>query len=329
MMKVIAFKCRPDEKVYFEAYEKEFNMEVTRVKKYLDLDTVSLTKGFQGVSVTGSCNVKAEVIDKLKENGVKFIASRSIGYDNIDVSHAVKLGIKVSNAEYSPYSVANYTVMMLLMLVRKSCYIVARTYSMDYSISDMQGREMQNLTIGVIGTGRIGQAVIKNLSGFGCRIIGYDPYPNEEIKRYMEYVELSRLYKESDVITLHVPYFQSNYHMINKESIEKMKDGVIILNAARGELIDTSDLIDGLESGKIGGAGIDCFENESGIIHKDHLCNIIKNRELAILKSFPNVIVTPHVAFFTDQAAEDMVRCSLNSLYIFNNNMENKYEIKR
>ena len=116
--------------------------------------------------------------------------------------------------------------------------------------------------------------------------------------------------------------------MINRETIEKMKDGVIILNAARGELIDTSDLIDGLESGKIGGAGIDCFENESGIIHKDHLCNIIKNRELAILKSFPNVIVTPHVAFFTDQAAEDMVRCVLNSLYLFNNNMENRYEIK-
>jgi D-lactate dehydrogenase len=234
----------------------------------------------------------------------------------------------VSNAEYSPYSVSNYTVMMLLMLVRKSCYIVARTHSMNYSISDMQGREMQNLTIGVIGTGRIGQAVIRNLSGFGCRIIGYDPYPNEEMKKYMEYVDISGLYKESDVISLHVPYFQSNYHMINKETIEKMKDGVIILNAARGELIDTSDLIDGLESGKIGGAGIDCFENESGIIHKDHLCNIIKNRELAILKSFPNVIVTPHVAFFTDQAAQDMVRCSLNSLYLFNNNMENRHEIK-
>lgn len=328
MMKVIAFKCRPDEKVYFESYGKEFNMIVTRISEYLDLDTVSLTKGYEGISVTGSCSVKADVIDKLKENGVKFIASRSIGYDNIDVSYAKKLGIKVSNAEYSPYSVANYTVMMLLMLVRKSCYIVARTHSMDYSISDMQGREMQNLTVGVMGTGRIGKAVIKNLSGFGCRIIGYDPHPNEEIKKYMEYVELPKLYKESDVISLHVPYYGSNYHMINKETIENMKDGVIILNAARGELIDTSDLIDGLESGKIGGAGIDCFENESGIIHKDHLCNIIKNRELAILKSFPNVIVTPHVAFFTDQAAEDMVRCALNSLYLFNNNQENRYEIK-
>ena len=203
MMKVIAFKCRPDEKIYFDVYGKEFNMEVTRIREYLDLDTASLTNGYEGISVTGSCNVKADVIDKLKENGVKFIASRSIGYDNIDISYAKSLGIKVSNAEYSPFSVANYTVMMLLMLVRKSCYIVARTHSMDYSISDMQGREMQNLTVGILGTGRIGKAVIKNLSGFGCRIIGYDPYPNEDIKKYMEYVELSELYKESDVISLH------------------------------------------------------------------------------------------------------------------------------
>ncbi|MHC1747654.1 MAG: D-isomer specific 2-hydroxyacid dehydrogenase family protein [Cellulosilyticaceae bacterium] len=327
-MKIIAFGCRSDERDAFEKYANEFNLSITYESRLLNFDTVDLTKGYDGVSVIGLCNVCQGVLEKLKENGIQWVASRSMGYNNIDVTAAKNLSIKISSAIYSPYCVSDYTLMLMLMTVRKVSHIIARTHSMDYSLSAVQGKEMHNLTIGVIGTGKIGYAVIKALSGFGCKILAYDPKPSDAATAYATYVELDTLYRQSDLITLHTPLFASNRYMINKNTLDIMKDGVILINTARGELINTADLINALESGKVGGAGIDCFENEMGIVHKDHNYAIIKNRELAILKSYPNVTVTPHVAFFTDQAVEDMVLCSLKSLHLFYNNLENPYEIK-
>lgn len=182
-----------------------------------------------------------------------------------------------------------------------------------------RGMEMQNLTVGVIGTGRIGKAVIHNLSGFGCRIIAHDPYPSEEMKQMgVEYVSLESLYAQSDVITLHTFLNDSTYHMINTEAIQQMKPGVVIINCARGALIDTRALIDGIESGRVGSVGVDCFEGEDNVIRVDHNYNSrVTNHDYIILKSFQNTIVTPHVAFFTDQAVFDMVQCSLESLHQF------------
>lgn len=326
-MRIIAFGCRGDEKEAFEKYANEFNLSITYESRLLNFDTVELTKGYDGVSIIGLCNVCEGVLEKLKENNINFVASRSLGYNNIDVEAAKRLGIRISNASYSPYCVSDYTLMLMLMTVRKASHIIARTHSMDYSLSAVQGREMHNLTVGVIGTGKIGTAVIKSLSGFGCTILAYDPKENDRVKAYAKYVSLDTLYHQSDIITLHTPLFASNRYMINEDTLSIMKDGVILINTARGELINTGALINALESGKVGGAGIDCFENEIGIVHKDHNYAIIKNRELAILKSYPNVTVTPHVAFFTDQAVLDMVLCSLKSLHLFYNNLENPYEI--
>lgn len=328
-MKIIAYGCRTDEMESFARYAEKFDMSITYEKNMLSKDNVHLAKGCDGVSILGLCDASKQVLEQLNADNVNFVASRSTGYNNIDVQTAKDLGMKISNASYSPNCVADYTVMLILMTVRKVSHILARTHSMNYSLADLQGKEMHNLTIGVIGTGKIGQTVIKNLSGFGCKILGYDPYPNEEIKKYMEYTTLEDLYQKSDVITLHTPLLESNRYMINKETLHQMKQGVIIVNTARGELINTADLINALESGKVGGAGIDCFENEVGIVHKDHNYGIIKNRELAILKSYPNVTVTPHVAFYTDQAVDDMVRSSLQSLHAFYHNLENPYEIKK
>lgn len=179
--------------------------------------------------------------------------------------------------------------------------------------------EMQNLTVGVIGTVRIGKAVIQNLSGFGCHIVAHDPYPSEEMKKMgVEYVSLDSLYAQSDIVTLHTFLNDETFHMINAESIRKMKPGVVIINCARGALIDTRALIEGIESGRIGSVGVDCFEGEDDVIRVDHSYNShVTNHDYIILKSFQNTIVTPHVAFFTDQAVFDMVQCSLESLHQF------------
>ena len=228
----------------------------------------------------------------------------------------------MSHAGYSPYSVANYTVMLMLMCIRKAVYIMFRSHTADNSLGaagSARGMEMQNLTVGVIGTGRIGKAVIHNLSGFGCRIIAHDPFPSEEMKQMgVEYVSLESLYAQSDVITLHTFLNDSTYHMINTEAIQQMKPGVVIINCARGALIDTRALIDGIESGRVGSVGVDCFEGEDDVIRVDHNYNSrVTNHDYIILKSFQNTIVTPHVAFFTDQAVFDMVQCSLESLHQF------------
>ena len=194
--------------------------------------------------------------------------------------------------------------MLMLMCIRKAGYIMFRSHTADYSLGASgaaRGMEMQNLTVGVIGTGRIGKAVIHNLSGFGCRIIAHDPYPSEEMKQMgVEYVSLESLYAQSDVITLHTFLNDSTYHMINTEAIQQMKPGVVIINCARGALIDTR------------------FEGEDNVIRVDHNYNSrVTNHDYIILKSFQNTIVTPHVAFFTDQAVFDMVQCSLESLHQF------------
>ena len=319
-MKVMAFNARPDERAFFDHFGQSLNMDLELQPGTLTVDNAGLTRGFDGISCT--CDLPAPVLEKLAENGVRYAALRTIGYDNVDLEAAKRLGIRVSHAGYSPYSVANYTVMLMLMCIRKAVYIMFRSHTADNSLGaagSARGMEMQNLTVGVIGTGRIGKAVIQNLSGFGCHIVAHDPYPSEEMKKMgVEYVSLDSLYAQSDIVTLHTFLNDETFHMINAESIRKMKPGVVIINCARGALIDTRALIEGIESGRIGSVGVDCFEGEDDVIRVDHSYNShVTNHDYIILKSFQNTIVTPHVAFFTDQAVFDMVQCSLESLHKF------------
>ncbi|WP_027626433.1 D-isomer specific 2-hydroxyacid dehydrogenase family protein [Clostridium lundense] len=316
-MKVIAYAYRPDETVAFERFSKELNLDVTYVKESLSLENAHLAEGIEAVAILGNCNAGKEVLEKLSKGGVKYLASRSAGYNNIDLEAAKELGIRVSNATYSPNSVADFATMLALMLNRRVIESIKRSQGQDYTLGGLMGNELRNQVIGVIGTGRIGQTVIKNFSGFGAKILAYDLYPNEEPKTYVEYVDLDTLLQKADIITLHAPLFESNYHLINKETISKMKQGVKIINTARGELIDTFALIDGLKNSKIGGAALDVIENELGIFHSDCRLKTINHDGLAILKSLPNVILTPHCAFYTDQAVSDMVECGLRSLHSF------------
>ena len=325
-MKILAYSHRKDETEFFEEFRKKHNVEIVLTEKEPNMESAELAKGFDCISIITTI-INSELVNKFHEFGVKFISTRTIGYDHIDLQEAKKLGVHVGNVTYSPSSVADYTIMMMLMATRKMKLIMDRSNTQDYSLIGVQGKELPNLTVGVIGTGRIGRTVIKHLSGFGCEILAQDIYEQEEVVKYGKYVDLEYLFKNSNIITLHMPATDDNYHMINKESLSKMKDGVFIINTARGSLINTDDFIESIENGKIGGAALDVIEHEAGLYYNDLKGEILSNKDLAILKSFPNVIVTPHTAFYTDQAVSDMVENSIKSCILFEENKENPWMV--
>jgi len=325
-MKILAYSHRNDETEFFKEFSEKYNVDVKLLKDEPCMENAHEAKGFDAISIITTL-IDEDLVKKFKEYGVKFISTRTIGYDHVDIKAASKEGITVGNATYSPNSVADYTVMLILMAIRKVKLIMVRSDGQDYSLKGVQGKELHNLKVGVIGTGRIGRTVIKQLSGFNCEIFAYDIYENEEVKKYAKYVPLQELMEHSDIITLHMPATEDNYHIINKENIEKMKEGTYIINTARGSLIDTDALIEGIVSKKLGGAALDVIEHEAGLYYNDLKDEILDNKHLAILKSLPNVIVTPHTAFYTNQAVSDMVENSIKSYVLFANNEENPFVV--
>lgn len=316
-MKIIGFEVRDDEKKYFKKYESQYQCEITCVSYALTQENLSIVKGYDGVSILGRCCITADVEDRLKELGVKCCVTRTVGYNHIDVNHAHEIDLKIANSNYPPTGVADYTVMLILMSLRHYKQAMWRANVNDYSLSGLQGRELHELTVGVIGTGKIGQCVIKNLSGFGCKILAYDMYQNDIVKKYAEYTDLDTIISACDVISIHTPLLESTYHLIDKEKITNMKDGVILVNCARGELMDIDSLIDGIEAKKIGALALDVIEGEDGIYHEDKRSDIISNQKMAYLRQFPNVIMTQHMAFYTDIAVESMVKCSVEAVHDF------------
>ncbi len=328
-MKVTVYNCRSfDEKELFEQYGKELGIELVLCPDAPDAENAALAKESECIDILTS-KMPEELLKVFADYGVKYITTRTIGYDHIDIKAAGRLGMTVANAPYGPCGVADYAVMLILMTIRKMKRIMERTNIQDYSLMGIQGRELKDLTVGVIGTGRIGKTVLKNLSGFGCGLLAYDLYESDEVKKSgIPYVSLEEMWKRADVITLHAPLTDENYHMINSGTIAKMKDGVMIVNTARGGLIDSEALIQGIETGKIGGAGLDVVENEFGLYYYDHKSDILNNRELAILRGFPNVTVSHHMAFYTDDCVKTVVRDSLLGCKCFAEGRENPWEVK-
>ncbi len=310
-MKIAAYNYRDfDEAFYFEKFGKKYGVEIIPIRETPTPGNAILAEGCEGVSVI-TTPITEDIIQIWKTAGVKHISTRTIGYDHVDVTAAEKYGMAVSNVTYSTGSVADYTVMLILMALRKMKSIIKRAEGMDYSLVGSIGKEIGDLTIGIVGTGKIGTHVMRNLSGFGCRLIAYDPYENEEAKKYGDYCSLEELFESSDVITFHTPATKSSFHMVNKESIETMKDGVILINTARGSIIDTPAFIDAVEQGKIGAAALDVIERELGIFYGDYKYQVIGHREMSILKDLPNVLMLPHMAFYTENAVSDMVEHSI------------------
>lgn len=316
-MKIFVYNLREhDEKAYFDHFCKSYDCEYAYTTEYPTLENVYLAEGCDALNIITS-RIDAPLLEAFQEIGIKYITTRTIGYDHIDVEKAESLGMKVANISYSPNSVANYAIMLMLMSCRNITHILERTKLQDYTLKGKIGKELSISTVGVIGTGKIGRTVIEHLQGFGCKILAYDKYPNAELAKIVEYVELDTLLGESDILTLHAPLTEETYHLIDEQSIAKMKDGVILINTARGGLIDTTALINGLDQHKIGYAALDVLEKEDGLYYFDRMNEPIGNHELAILNAYPNVIITPHTAFYTTQAVSDMVENSIKGIVAF------------
>ena len=313
-MKIAAFEVRPDEKASFARWAREYHAEIAEYSEVPSLANTDLVYGCEGVTILGQGKIDRELLTEYKKLGVKCISTRTIGSDHIDLNAAKELGFHVCNANYAPDGVADFTIMMILMCLRQYKQAFWRGYVNDFSLAGLQGRNLCAMTVGVMGTGRIGQQVIRDLRGFGCRILAYDVYQNAEVAEMAEYVDLDTLYRESDIITLHMPLLPTTHHVINHESIAKMKKGVILVNCARGGLTDTEALIDGIESMQIGALGMDTAEGEEGIIHCDRRSDIIANRNWFYLHQFRNVIMTQHMAFYTEQAVDSMVQCGIEGI---------------
>ena len=313
-MKICVYDILDYEEPILERLQSQIGEELVRVRAPLTESSLALAEGCCGLSILGYSRVDRPLLEAMVQMGIRHISTRTIGYDHIDTAAAKELGVHVYHAYYEPNNVADFTVMMMLIMLRKAKVSICRALVNDFSLDGLMGRELRNLTVGVIGTGKIGAAVIRNLSGFGCKILACAHHPDPSLSGLAEYVDLDRLYAQSDIVTLHVPLTQANYHMIDAGTLAKMKRGVILINTARGQLIDTESLIDALESGQVGGAGIDTLEEESGVMHIHVGTRIIDKRSLLYLKQFPNVLYTPHYAFFTQEATESMVRCGLQSI---------------
>lgn len=317
MKKLVAFSVRPDELEFIRSYgDTHTDMEIVTYGEPLTASNLNLVEGFDGVSILGA-PVGRDVLMGLHERGIKYVASRSIGFDNIDLEAAKDLGIAVSNVEYSPGSVAEYALMLMLMTLRKAKLIVRRADIQDFSLMGSHGRELRNLTVGIIGTGRIGLRLAQYLSGFGARVLGFDPYPNPQAGDLVEYVSFEQLLEASDVISLHTFSTPENYHMLDEAAFARMKQDVVIVNCSRGELIDSAALIAALESGKVGGAALDVIEGDEPIFHRDWRTRPVVNHHLQVLRSFPTVTVTPHIAFYTLDVVNEMVTCALDSMREF------------
>lgn len=314
-MKIMVYEARADERKELERQSRELSVELSISEEVPTVDNAALAAGCQGVSTLGQGRLDAQLLDAYKALGVKFLSTRTIGYDHIDLDHARAIGIRVCNASYAPNGVADFTVMMMLMCLRQYKQALWRGQVNDFSLAGLQGREMKDLTIGIIGTGRIGAQVIRNLSGFGCRILAYDLRRNPTVEPLVTYVDFDTLLTQSDVISLHMPLLESNRHIINRDSIARMKKGVVLINCSRGELADIEALIEGIETEKIGALGMDTAEGDEGIIHADHRVDILPNRNWFYLHQFRNVIMTQHMAFYTDAAVASMVQCGIRGLW--------------
>lgn len=327
-MKIFAYSLRPyDELGYLDALSRELGFEYKWTAEYPTLENARLAAGADGVCIITN-PMTAELLDRYHELGVRGIATRSIGYEHIDVAHARKLGIRVAHAAYPPEGVADYAIMLMLMALRKVKLVLRHAEAQDFTLEGKIGRSLSSCTVGVVGTGAIGACVVRQLRGFGCRVLACDPVEKDELAGLVSYVGLYELLAASDVVTLHAPGLPENRHMIGARELSLMRPGAILVNAARGSLVDTAALLDALESGHLGGAALDTIENESDLYYLDKGCDVLPNRDRAALMALPNVVVTPHMAFYTAEDVEGMVRSNVEALLAFAAGADTPYEVR-
>ena len=315
--RIAIFDTKPYDRFFFEEENKKYGFDITYFEAKLRPRTVNVTTGFDAVCAFVNDELDAEVMEQLHKNGVKLVAMRCAGYNNVNLQAACKFGIPVVRVpQYSPYAVAEYALALLMTLNRKVHRAYNRVREGNFSINGLMGFDLHGKTMGVIGTGKIGRTFIGLLHGFGMHVLAYDLYPNPESARELnfEYVPLETIFRESDIISLHCPLTPENHHMINDATIAMMKKGIVLINTSRGRLIDSAALVNGLKSGRIGGAGLDVYEEETDYFFEDRSDRAVLDDILARLMTFPNVIVSSHQAFFTAEAERNIAETTMKSI---------------
>ena len=317
--KIAFFGAKPYDIASFDKVNEKYNYDIGYYKGHLNPNNVVLTQDTDVVCIFVNDTADAAVIDAMVDNGVKLLALRCAGFNNVDLKAAKGKLPVVRVPAYSPYAVAEYSLALMLSLNRKIHRAYWRTRDGNFSLNGLMGFDMHGKTIGIIGTGKIARILIRLLKGFGMRILAYDLYPDMKFagEEGISYVSLDELYRESDIISLHCPLTDQTKYMIDKDSIDKMKEGVMIINTGRGQLINTNDLIEGLKEKKIAAAGLDVYEEEGEYFYEDKSDKIIDDDVLARLLSFNNVIVTSHQAFFTKEALHNIAETTLQNIEDF------------
>ncbi|MBE5925468.1 MAG: 2-hydroxyacid dehydrogenase [Lachnospiraceae bacterium] len=326
-MKIAFFGTKPYDKIWFESKSKDYEVDISFFEASLNIDTAPLAAGHEGVCAFVNDDVSEPVVDKLAELGVKMILMRCAGYNNVDIKAAERHNIPVMRVpSYSPQAVAEFAMALLLSVNRKTYKAYVRTRDFNMNINGLMGHDLYGKTAGVIGTGKIGQAMISILKGFGMKILAYDKYPNKDLD--VEYVELDRLFSESDIISLHCPLTHETKYIIDRKSLDIMKKGVYIINTSRGQLIRTEDLLEALLANKIGGVGLDVYEEEDGVFYEDNSNEIMQDEILARLVSLPNVLVTSHQGYFTEEAMKAIAITTLENVKMYEEGKELVNQVK-
>ena len=315
-MKIAFFDTKAYDRPSFEQYGEEYGVSFTFFETKLNETTAELTRGYDGVCAFVNDTVNGSVIDILAANGVKVLAMRCAGYNNVDLSHARGKLQVVRVPAYSPYAVAEHAMALLLTSVRRIHKAYNRTREFNFSLNGLTGFDLYGKTVGVIGTGKIGKVFINICRGFGMKVLAYDKFPSAELDNgdTVQYVPLEEIFLSSDIISLHCPLTEETYHMIDEAVIARCKKGVVILNTSRGALVDAEALLSGIKSRKIGAACLDVYEEESEVFFEDNSGHILEDDILARLISMPNVIVTSHQAFLTEDALDNIAQTTVRNI---------------
>ncbi len=315
-MKLAIYSTKPYERKYIESANKGKH-ELFFFEEALSLETVYKANGCDAISIFTNDDASAEVLEIIKKLNIRSIAVRAAGYDNVDLKKAAEFSFKVANVpDYSPYSIAEHAAMLILALNRKVVQADHKVKDYNFLLDELIGFDLNGRTIGIIGVGKIGGILAKIMNGFGCKVLGFDIKENKDYteKYNLQYVSLDEMYQKADIISLHAPLNEHTKYMINKESINKMKDRVMIVNTGRGGLINTIDAIDALKSGKIGYLGLDVYEKEKGLFFYNHSADIMQDDVFARLLTFKNVIITGHQAFLTENALKNIADTTINNI---------------
>lgn len=318
-MKIAFYSTKPYDRIWFEPLAKEYGFSLHFMEVPCNEETIFMAAGYDAICIFVNDYVNKQMIEKLYEMKVKAILLRSAGYNHVDIKAAEDKIAVLRVPSYSPEAVAEYAAALLLSVNRFTHKAYGRTRDFNMSINGLMGRDLNNKIAGVVGTGKIGQAMIRILEGFGMSILAYDPYPVKGLD--VEYVSLDELMQKADVISLHCPLTKETKHIINKKTIAKMKDNVYLINTSRGALIDTEALIEGLLNKKFAGVGLDVYEEEEGVFYEDRSNDIMKDDLLARLTTFPNVIITSHMGFFTREAMQSIAIETLENAYALENGL--------